>query len=356
MRSVWLLAILLAGCTSAGVDVDASPPTEDLGPRPDTTYGHVATGPAAQPDLNATTAAAPRLAEGEWWRIQYTSFGISELVEVVRVVANATKDGYILGMPHDGWLKEAVSFHSPSFGDVNLDLSYDTHNMRFEPVRFPLVEGATWETHFAATPYTAVVDAVDTYTATIRFLPADADDPERPVTEALGLAGLEMVLDYDARQHDIVRMESALGVWEVVEHGYGFEGWVTVPDGAETAIDHGAFGPASASHDVRERQLEVEGDFNRMTMMHFVGTLGPSPGYVKLRHVNPEGDAWTTELIGSGMQVSFFETNDPVGTWTVEDTAVGAAFTYSMGIAYLQYDIRLPDGARRGDHGHAVVR
>ena len=52
-------------------------------------------------------------------------------------------------MPHEGWYKEAIAYHAPAFGDVGFDLSYNVHNERFEPLRFPLVEGATWETRFA---------------------------------------------------------------------------------------------------------------------------------------------------------------------------------------------------------------
>ncbi len=353
MKRVWLLAFLLAGCTTDPVE---EPGADDIIGRPDTSYGIVETGPAVGPDLNATTAEAPRLIEGEWWRIQYESFAVDELVEVVRVVANATDEGYIMGMPHEGWLKEAISFHSPSFGNVNLDLSYNTHNERFAPVVFPLEEGATWETTFAATPFTAVVESADQYTATIRFDPAESDDPMNPLFDIAGLSSTPMTLVYDARQHEIVSMESPLGTWTVIEHGYDYEGWVTVPHGEDTAIDYGTFGPASEQHDVRERTLDVEGDFNRMTMMHFVGSLGDAPAYVSLKHITPDGETWQTEMTGAGFEIAFFETNQPNGRWTVQDTAGGAAFTYSMGIAYLQYDILLPEQTRRSDHGHGVIR
>ena len=359
MRAWWTVALLLlAGCAEPAAD-DPSQPALILDEgRPDTAFGDVATGQEAQPDLNATTAEAPRLVPGEWWRIRYDTFLNDEPVEVVRVVADAGPDGYLIGMPHEGWLKEAISFHAPAFGDVGLDLSYNTHNQLFQPVRFPLVEGDSWETHMAAVPYTATVTAADAHTATIEFTSQGGDGPADPLLVALGILPGEttMTLTYDARQHEVVRMESELGTWEVVAHGYGHEGWVTIPRGEDTAIDYGAFGPISETHTPLERTLTVADDFNRMTMMHFVGTLNDAPGHMEARDVAPDGTEHLTQMTGSGFRLAFYEVKDPGGTWTVQDTIVGAGFTYHMGIAYFQYDIHLPSGDRRADHGHAVIR
>jgi hypothetical protein len=310
------------------------------------------------PDLNATTAAPPRLVAGEWWRIRFASEMYEGTPEVVRVVADANDDGYVFGMPHEGWFKEAISYHAPAFGDVGLDLSYATHNEVFEPVRFPLVEGATWETVFATSPLVATVEAVDEHTATIRFDPPPSDpQPTDPVMAALGLAAPEggMRIVYDARQHEVVRFESFIGTWEVVEHGYGFEGWVTVPRGEHTAIDYGQFLPATPGEPVVTRTQEVDGGFNRLTLMHVVVAMGP--GAYRVRATAPDGSEFATETVGPpGFTVRFYEATDPDGLWTLEDVVGGAGATYSMGIAYHQYDIHLPDGARRSDHSHEVIR
>ena len=356
-----LMAALLAGC-AADPEADDAPSLIIDADRPDTTYTDVETGPAVEPDWNATTAEAPVLVPGEWWRIRYdiTAPGLEDtLVEVVRVVADVTEDGYLVGMPHAGWLKEAISFHAPAFGDVGPDLSYDTHNQRFEPVQFPLTAGSSWDTVLAAQPFVAEVTAADEHTATIEFTSVNPDGSAAdPVLVALGIAPGDstMTLTYDARQHEVVRMESPLGTWEVVEHGYGFEGWVTIPRGQDTAIDYGTFLAASESHTPLERTLEVPEDFNRMTMMHFVGTLNEAPAHMQARDVTPQGEEHVTEMTDSGYRLSFYEVRDPGGTWTVQDTVIGAGFTYHMGIAYFQYDIHLPDGARRADHGHEVIR
>jgi hypothetical protein len=355
-----LIVVMVAGCiesdskknpdgeTAAGVQIDPN--------RPDPTLGQIVTGPAVGPDLNATTAAAPRLVEGEWWRIRFETDLADQAIEVVRVVANASEEGYLIGMPHAGWLKEAIAFHSPAFGDVNLDLSYDTHNVKFEPVRFPMKTGDTWETVFATTTYIATVESADETTATITFQPPEDAQPTDPVTDALGLTGQDpgMRLVYDAQQHEIVRMESIIGTWEVLEHGYDFEGWITIPRGEHTAIDYGTFGPVSESHDPFERTIDVSGGFNRLTLMHLI--VGITPGQYSIKSVAPDETVFETRSDSTNLVLQFYEATDPDGTWTVQDVVLGAGATYSMGIAYHQYDIRLPDGLRRADHSHPVIR
>jgi hypothetical protein len=356
--SILLLAIpLLAGCIDPSAP--AAAPADTLivdSARPDTEFGKIETGPAVGPDLNATTKVAPRLAEGEWWRIQFSSGFTGERPEVVRVVANATPEGYIVGMPHEGWYKEAIAYHAPAFGDVARDLSYNTHNKKFEPVRFPLVEGATWETIFAEQELIAKVTQADEYTATIEFQPPAQDpQPTDPVTDALGLTGAQggMKLVYDARQHEIVQMDSFIGNWKVVEHGYDFEGWVTVPRGEHTAIDYGTFWPGGPDQPMTTRTIKVEGGFNRLTMMQLIAPLAPGSYYV--RSVTPDEKVFKTESSGD-LALRFYEAATPDGDWIQEDYVAGVAATYSMGIAYHQYDIHLPDGQRRADHHHPVIR
>lgn len=357
-----LVPLLIAGCAEGPAASSADPADEGVtidANRPAPVFSNVVTGPAVGPDLNATTGSAPRLVEGEWWKLRFTSgFYDTEHVEFVRVVADVSEAGYIFGMPHEGWYKEAIAYHAPAFGDVNLDLSYDTHNERFEPVRFPLVAGDSWETTFATSPLMATVESADATTAVIAFTSTSAPGTQQQVMEAAGLAspsGPVMRLTYDARVHEVVKMESFIGTWEVVEHGYDFQGWVTVPRGAHTAIDYGTFLPANAAGDPGvARTVEVSGGFNRLTMMHFIAPLGP--GLYRITSTPPEGEAFVTEMQGQDQAVRFYEATNPDGTWQVEDLVAGPGVTYSMGIAYHQYDIQVPGGARRADHAHEVIR
>lgn len=357
-----LLAATFAGCAEPAATVTpaaADPPAVAIVPdRPDASFGEVATGPAAGPDLGATTALAPRLVPGEWWRIRFQSSLFEDAPEFVRVVAAVTPEGYLVGMPHEGWFKEAIAYHSPAFGDVGFDLSYALHNQRFEPLRFPLVEGATWTTVFGPSEVTATVEQADDFTAIVRFDPPPSDpQPTDPLFAALSPVdgSGSMRLTYDARQHEVVRFESMIGTWEVVEHGYGFEGWVTVPRGLHTAIDYGQFLAASPGGPVLTRTQAVEGGYNRLTLMHGIFALGP--GMYRIRDVSPNGTEFVTEALGGqAFTIRFHEASDPDGAWTLEDVVGGAGGTYTMGMAYHQYDIRLPDGARRSDHSHPVVR
>jgi hypothetical protein len=355
--TVLLLVAALAGCASSPAADTSTPPSVTVDPdRPDPTYSDVLPGISAEPDLDATTEAAPRLVEGEWWRIQF-DYPFADVSEVVRVVADASEEGYIMGMPHSGWYKEAIAYHAPGFGDIALDLSYATHNEVFQPVRFPLRQGDTWETTFATQRLVATVESADLHTATVRLAPPPSDpEPTDPLFAAMGMAGDASVLvTYDARQHEVVRMESAIGSWSVIAHGYGFEGWVTVPRGEHTAIDYGTFGPATPGEPVLSREVEVEGGFNRMTLMHMVYPL--TPGAYHIRSTEPNGTVHVTETRGdAGLVLRFYEAKDPDGVWLQEDLVAGLGATYSMGIAYHQYDILLPGGERRADHSHAVIR
>jgi len=356
-----LLALLLAGCARpAAVEpaATATPSLEIDAARPDATFGEIVTGPAVGPDLDATTAAAPELVPGEWWRIRFTSGFFEETPEFVRVVAAVEPQGYLIGMPHEGWFKEAIAYHAPAFGDVGLDLSYSLHNERFEPLRFPLVTGATWTTIFGASEFTATVESADEHTATVVFEPVASDPgPTGVVLAALSPIPTDatMRLVYDARQHEVVEFGSLIGTWEVVEHGYGFEGWVTIPRGLHTAIDYGQLLAATPGGPVLTRTQTIEGGYNRLTLMH--GVFAFAPGMYRIRDVAPDGTEYVTESMGAdAFTVRFHEARDPDGTWTLEDVVGGVGGTYTMGMAYHQYDIRLPDGARRSDHSHEVVR
>jgi hypothetical protein len=349
--------LLLAGCLAPAPEQTEAEPTFILdADRPAPQAGDVMTGPSVGPDLNATTAAAPRLVRGEWWRIRFESSFFGDAPELVRVVANVTDNGYIIGMPHEGWVKEAISFHTPAFGDVGLDLSYNIHNEAFHPVRFPLVEGDTWETSFVGSPMVATVQSADEYVAEITFSAPRQSQPTDPVMAALGMSagGVAVRVFYDARLHEIVRTESGLGAWQVIDHGYDFQGWVTVPRGEHTAIDYGTFGPVEPGRTSMTRTIPVDPGFNRMTILHMIGAMGP--GSYQIRSVAPNGDEYLTSSTSGDMVMRLFEVYNPGGDWLQEDIVLGPGGTYNMGIAYHQYDIRLPDGAVRSDHAHPVIR
>lgn len=360
------LALVLAGCAAPPAPAEPPPGTPAVtvdADRPDPTFGNVTTGPAVGPDLAATLAAPPRLVPGEWWRIRFSSPLDGRSAEYVRVVAAVQDGAFVVGMPHEGWYKEAVIYHAPAFGDVNADLSYDTHDDPFVPLRWPMEEGATWTTSFSGSPeLTARVALLSPQEANVTFTFTTAGGP-LPGQEPQEVEALSLI--YDARIHEVREFRHRTVQYEVVEHGYGFEGWVTIPRAEDLVFFHGRGlgvlgiqGPQAGPQAPTET-VDISGGYNRVTFIHALGGFGgPAPGVYRVVARAPDGTEYVTE--GSdpagSLHIEFYEHPDPDGTWELEFTAVGQGVAFIEGIAYHQYDIRLPDGARRADHSHRVIR
>lgn len=325
-------------------------PSVQVGDRPEPTFTDVQLGTAAPPDANATLLEAPKLREGEWWKIHMTSPLTGDDVTFIRVVAKVEGDQYVVGMPHEGWYKEAVIYHTPAFGDIGADLSYRAHNIPFLPVKFPLTDGATWTTQFERPPDLTATVKVDSPTeATVVFT-----DPD-------GNAAVTLV--YDATIHEVREFTHSTVVYEVVEHGYGFEGWITVPRGEHLFFEHGRLGAPVLGFDLQPagpvESVEVSGGYNRMSFILAVGNaLGVEQGGAYRETVTaPDGTQYTLESIpGAPLVFEFFEHANPDGVWQLEHLAAGPGIAFVEGIAYHQYDIHLPTGNVRSDHSHEVIR
>ena len=376
MRRPLVLAIAaglaLTGCLSSDdaptpaaeaepeVIIDAARPAPAFNDIPNAQLGVI-----AKPDLNATLAEPPQLVAGEWWRIELHDKLTDTTTQFVRVVARVESDLYVFGMPHEGWWKEAVIFHTPAFGDVNKDLSHRAHDVPFQQLKFPLEDGATWETAWEnPNPITATVSVESPTTARVTFTGTNCGP--------LGLIGLcpnpsqGVVAEilYDASMHEVVEANFPSHTWRVLEHGYGFEGWVTVPRSEHLVFLHGrlaapalAFpGMMPATHtDV----VTIEGGYNRVSFIlangNAIGT--PVGGAYSTKATAPDGTVYELSSIPGGpLQIAFLEHANPDGDWTLEHMAAGPGLSFVEGIAYHQYDIRLPDGAVRSDHAHDVVR
>ena len=370
------LAIGLAGCLAAeDAPADAPAPGEVVvdEARPEPSFNDIPDadlGVKAEPDAAATLDAPPRLVPGEWWRIRFTTdLPGGEDVEFVRVVARANEDGsYVVGMPHEGWYKEAVIYHTPAFGDVNADLSYHAHDVPFVPLKFPLTDGATWETHWenGNIPLTATVKVVDERRAEVSFV-----GPQCGVQALLGPCpegspvAERVRLTYDASIHEVSKLEILVGgqtAYEVVEHGYGFQGWVTVPRGEDLVFFHGRIGAPVVDLGLQPapplETVPVSGGFNRVTFILGAGNLGGLAGAAYgITATSPDGTPYALQMApAESFRVEFFEHADPDGDWQLEYVAAGGGYAFIEGIAYHQYDIHLPSGSVRSDHPHEVVR
>lgn len=357
-----VLALGIAGCLK-GDDVEPADAAstgaqgvEIVSDRPEPTMGEVVLGESAKPDENATLAAMPRLVEGEWWKIEMMSPIDGRTASYVRVMAEDTGSSYVFGMPHEGWYKEAVIYHVPFFGDVEYDLSGHAHDIPFQPLKFPLTDESTWKTKFEGGPdLTATVKTNQAeQTAVVTFKAPNGDTA--------------VELTYDAKVHEIVDFKQSTIEYKVVDHGYGFQGWVTVPRGEDLVFLHGRIGAPVVgispfpSPSTPTDTVEINGGFNRVTFIVVAGGgsaflgLPADPGAFKETVNAPDGTKYELQQVGPGMKIEFYENSKPDGKWTMEHIAAGAGVAFVEGIAYHQYDIRLPDGAKRSDHSHEVVR
>ena len=373
-RVALVLAVILvgAGCvTDAPIEPASSPAPERevlVGERPDPTFGDIPEarlGTLAAPDANATLDAAPKLIPGEWWRVKFSSTFANVESTFVRVVAQVNPDGsYVVGMPHEGWWKEAIIFHTPGLGDVGADLSYAAHDIPFHPLEFPLEDGKTWTTYWQtdSVPLTPTVEVVDAWTADIIVTGPNCGivtliigcDPESAAT------GVVIEMRYDARVHEVVMFKSEGMMWEVVEHGYGFEGWVTVPRAERLVFFNGRFVTPAVDITLAPappvETVAVDGGYNRVSFILAAGGFAPGAGVFREEAIAPDGTEYSHENIGGPLTISFHEQADPDGNWQLRHLIAGAGYGFIEGIAYHQYDIHLPSGNIRSDHSHEVIR
>lgn len=370
-----VLGLSLTGCVASNDgsdrDGDAAPEIILDEARPEPSFSEIPDadlGEVAPPDANATLLAPPELREGEWWRIELHDKLTDTTTQFVRVVARVESDLYVIGMPHEAWWKEAVIFHTPAFGDVNKDLSHRAHDVPFQQLVFPLEEGATWQTSWEQEDpiLTATVTVESPTTARIVFTGVQCgalgllghcapDAPEGQVIELL----------YDASQHEVVEADFPSHTWKVLEHGYGFQGWVTVPRAEHLVFFHGRLGApvvdlgtGGAATGVSET-VSIEGGFNRVSFILAVGNAvgTPAGGAYSEKATAPDGTVYElTSIPGGPLEIVFLEHRDPDGEWLLEHLAAGPGIAFIEGIAYHQYDILLPQGTIRTDHSHEVVR
>lgn len=368
------LSLVLPGCFGADTAAEVEPTPSSRGTvtideaRPAPAFNDIPEaqlGQLAAPDTAATLLAPPQLREGEWWRIELTDPITATTTSFIRVVARVEEDLYVFGMPHEGWWKEAVIFHTPAFGDVNKDLSHRAHDVPFQQLVFPLEDGATWETAWESPdPITALVTVESPTTARVTFTGKSCGLPgllgQCPTETDVVVAEIL----YDATMHEVVEASFPSHSWRVVEHGYGFEGWITVPRGEHLVFFNGRF--VAPAYDFLNSApagptdtITIAGGYNRVSFILGAGNIAgiPSGGAYSEKATAPDGTVYQLDSIpGAPMQVVFLEHADPDGEWLLEHLAAGPGAVFAEGIAYHQYDIHLPSGNVRSDHSHEVVR
>lgn len=369
MRVPVVLAVLLllgAGCLGASQDPPATPANATNATvvvdknRPEPVFANVTLGDAAQPDVNATLAAPPKLVKGEWWKVQLESPLTGDKQTFIRVLADIDGDDYVFGMPHEGWWKEAVVYHTPAFGDVSAkDLSYKVHDVLFTPLKFPLTDGQTWESKWegGATLKASVKTEGDKIAAVTFVNPNGCGLVPNPNPQPCKV----LELKYDAAQHEVIEFKHPTVTFKVVEHGYDFQGWVTVPRGEKLVFFHGRIAQGVDANlqpnPVPTETVDIKGGYNRLSFILNVGSIGAPAPTCRETAVAPDGKTFNLEATPCTDQIiQFFEYQNPDGQWNLTHIAPAGSIAFIEGIAYHQYDIHLPDGAKRSDHSHPVIR
>lgn len=298
---------------------------------------------------------------GEWWRYRITDRFEGEVAEATRVVAGVEGDNYLVGMPADEFSSGFMVMHVPGFGQVaRSDLSFEVHDCPFQFLRFPLHEDLTWEGEFECQDFTVVDVAVTS--------PTTAD------LTMWGNGNANMTLTYDAAVGEVTRFDIAgYALIEIIDHGYDFEGIVTVPHQHDVIFIHARFGPVFGSLGPDPKTptdiVPVDSTYDRVSFILLAGDFlplvapgAPQPanmGYYDLKATAPDGETFqltvTPATSQKGLVIEAYTHLFPGGDWRFDHVAGGAGITLAEGIAYHVYDVDLPAGRilpSTGEHPH----
>lgn len=296
-----------------------------------------------------TLQAPPQWKQGEWWRVKVVDL-LGKTFETTRVVAGQEGDDYLVGMPMDEFINDLMVLHLPGFGQVSKeDLSFEIHDVRYEPLRFPLVEGDTWATAFEGRPVTAKVFLLGEMQARVQL---DGSQDHINVT-------------YDAETGEIVKhVQPGYATVEVLEHGFDYSGYVIVPHMHDLIFAHGRIGgvlgpnlqPAPSLTDA----VRVDSTYDRVSFAIILGRLNPTVtlGYYAEKATAPNGKTFELAFLpteAGQFKIAVYDVVQPGGDWRFEHTAAGPGFAFAEGIAYHTYVVELPSGRvlpSTGEHRH----
>ncbi len=302
-----------------------------------------------------TLAMAPEWRLGEWWTYTMTDGFTDTTYEFTRVVAGADRNAgnYLVGFPADAFRNDVMLFHVPGFGDIRqADLAYETHDAYFQPLRFPLEDGDSWEVSFEGVANGLAEVAVDSPTTAT-------------VTMEVSSYG-SIVAKYDAEAGEVTDMtigaDGSYARYQVTDHGYDYRGIVRVPHAHDLVFMHGRFagvGSASGGSLVATSMTEsvtIDPGYDRVSFILAVGGgqafLGaPGTAGVFQETVTAPDDTqhqatWTPADAAAGRDVTIVAIGHdfPEGTWTMRHVAGGAGVAFVEGIGYHSIDVDLPSG------------
>ncbi|HEV8361660.1 MAG TPA: hypothetical protein VGR28_14520 [Candidatus Thermoplasmatota archaeon] len=331
----------LAGCLAPATEPLASPAGDtEAGPW----LGAASHLPASFARA-ASVDAPPQWAVGEWWTYSVESLLFpGHTLNLTRVVAGDEPGRYLVGMPADDYVDEVFVDHFPGMGQIDrATLGFEAHDLMFEPLRFPLAEGANWTTHwYSGAPMNASVTSVANGTAEIHL-----DHPTRATD-----------LVYDAALGEIASMEiQGYLRYEVTGHGFGYQGKVVVPYNVDLVVCHGRALVVEAIDDcaldiaprLPVETVPIHGDYTRLSFglilrpgpVPVVAAMVPSP-LLSIEVTAPGGSTYAASapLAAENTLVAYGE-DEPVGAWQMRALAIGTGSVLFEGAAYRALEVEL---------------
>lgn len=353
LATLLLTLTALAGCAAdEPAPVQAETPVEE-DPEQTVRFGPHSGLPTTPEDARVTERnldEPPQWVLGEWWQIRLTSFFDGKVSETTRIVSGTEKTNYLVGMPKDTFDNEVMVLHVPGFGLINKDnLGFEAHDVMFEPLKFPLAPGQSWTANFEVqNGLSAVVDRVEGNLAYIDIF-----------------GSYNMNITYNASMGAIEKLYIAnYAMYEVIDHGFNYAGMVTVPHSHDLVFIHGraagavtlgAPGPQGVPANAPVETIFVPDLYDRVSfsiingeILTQLGVATPAdPGVYNTHVTAPDGTEYEdTKLAteGPGWKISSFSHDQPAGNWTLRAAAAGPGAAFFEGIAYVVYDVQMPDG------------
>lgn len=337
------VAIVLAGCVASPAGEEGAPEVTQNTKLPD--FKPV----EAVEEAPRTLLEPPLWKQGEWWKIRLVDGFQGSTYETTRIVAGQEGDHYLVGMPSDQFSDDFMVMHIPGFGQISKDdLSFETHDVPTQVLRFPLVDGDGWETAFEGGVITTNVFVESETRARIQFTGSQTGNAT-----------------YDALVGEVVRYEQEdYANYEVIDHGFDYSGVVTVPHQHDLIFQHFRIaglltGVPSAPATSITDTVTVDSTYDRVSAAIIAGGLSPDApgGYLQEIATAPDGKVFemTVMPIETGFVVHTFSHLNPGGSWTFEHRALGPGFIGAEGIAYHTYDVEMPSGRvlpSTGEHAH----
>jgi hypothetical protein len=293
----------------------------------------LALGVGACQEPTASLDTPPNLQVGDWWTVEVDPTLVGVTIPTTLVVTERDASGARIGIPPEEFQHDFLVLHIPPLGDLDLaTVGWHVMWADFEPLRFPLELGRSWEADFHGNDVTAEVTATDGSRAHVTMTgPNDRID-------LIYDAAVGMITDF--------RQEQLQLNFRVVDHGSGYEGRVLSPTGIRLAIMEA--GPASPRDpDTGEggtlsTEVEVASGRSHGSLSLVLWNAGSEdePGRYRITATAPDGtvfeEGFQTEAGSPSVIPSSFGHDVVDGTWRIEFEREGPGrllvelFTYDL--------------------------